>query len=133
MAPDKAVRTAQQMAVLCIISETNPITTQAHVQDAQPHQEAQSHFGAYPDLEISKEDCRKCRKYEIGNDGKDCGVDGQYAKFACYMRGGRLTALRNDDGFDLMIRQTHSVDAHVPVCSERSAHSEEQEDTHGGE
>ena len=49
------------------------------------------------------------------------------------MHKGRLTALRNDDGFDLMIRQTHSVDAHVPVRSERSAHSEEQEDTHGGE
>ena len=107
--------------------------TLAHVQDAQPHQKAQSHFGPYADLEISKEDRRKCRKYEIGNDGKDCGVHGQYATFACYMHKGRLTALRNDDGFDLMIRQTHSVDAHVPVRSERSAHSEEQEDTHGGE
>lgn len=111
MAPDKAVRTAQQMAVLCIISEMNPITMQAHVQDAQPHQEAQPHFGAYPDLEISKEDCRKCRKYEIGNDGKDCGVDGQYAKFACYMRGGPTYCLaqrqriRLDDSTDTLRRR----------------------------
>ena len=46
---------------------------------------------------------------------------------------GPLTALRKDDGFDLMLRQTHSVDAHVPVGSQRSTDPEEQEDADGGE
>lgn len=45
----------------------------------------------------------------------------------------RLTALCKDDGFDLMIRQTRSIDADIPVRSERSADSEEQEDAHCSE
>ena len=32
-----------------------------------------------------------------------------------------------------MLRQTDSIDTHIPVCSERSADAEEQEDAHGGE
>ena len=32
-----------------------------------------------------------------------------------------------------MIRQTHSVDAHVPVRFERSTDTDEQEDAHCGE
>ena len=31
-----------------------------------------------------------------------------------------------------MSRQTYPIDAHVPVCSERSTDAEEQEDAHGG-
>ena len=46
---------------------------------------------------------------------------------------GRLTALREDDGFHLMLRQTHSIHAYIPVRSKRSAHREEQADAHGGE
>ena len=45
----------------------------------------------------------------------------------------KRTALRKDDGFDLMLRQTDSIDPHIPICSERSADAEEQEDAHGGE
>ena len=47
--------------------------------------------------------------------------------------GSKPTALRKDDGFHLMLRQTHSIDPHIPVCSEGSADAEEQEDADGGE
>ena len=60
-------------------------------------------------------------------------ICGQNIKLASLLLDDRLTALRKDDGFNLMIRQTHSIDAHIPVCSERSADSEEQEDAHCGE
>ena len=49
------------------------------------------------------------------------------------LEGPKPTALRKDNGFDLMLRQTHSVDPHIPICSERSADAEEQEDAHGAE
>ena len=58
---------------------------------------------------------------------------GQGIKLARVSVSGRLTALGEDDGFDLMVRQTYSIDAHVPVRSERSADPEEQEDAHCGE
>ena len=45
----------------------------------------------------------------------------------------QLTALRQDNGFHLMLRQTHSIHAHIPVGSQRSANPEEQEDEDGGE
>ena len=60
-------------------------------------------------------------------------ICGQNTKLAQLLPEGQLTALRKDDGFDLVTGQTHSVDAHIPIRSERSADSEEQKDAHGGE
>lgn len=59
-------------------------------------------------------------------------IRSQYLDLPRSLLDDRLTALRKGDGFDLMIRQTHSIDAHIPVRSERSADSKEQEDAHCG-
>ncbi len=60
-------------------------------------------------------------------------VRGQITKLASLLLEDRLTALRKDDRFDLVIGQTNSIHAHLPVRFERSADSEEQEDAHCGE
>ena len=72
MAPDRTVRTVQQMAVLCVISEKGFADDAGpHVQDAQSHQKAQANFSPEPNLEIAQEEDRECRENEVGNDRQD--------------------------------------------------------------
>ena len=72
----------------------------------------------------------RTRSEMIERTGNVCG---QQPVHGSLLEGSKPTALRKDDEFDLMLRQTHSIDTHIPICSERSADAEEQEDAHGGE